>query len=150
MIPKQNNLVSNAIRKSAKGEDCTLNLLGVCNHNPETTVFAHLKSGTHGMGLKGTDLIGAYACSSCHDFIDGRVYKKHFDDDYLYCRKYTGLILTLALLNKKRILSCSEDNMRALFAVTNFKISCEDRYLALCDQIQLFLKWKQLSVKGAK
>ena len=27
-----------AIRKAAKGEDCTLNIAGVCNYNPETGI----------------------------------------------------------------------------------------------------------------
>jgi len=33
---------SNAIRMSAKGEECTFQIVGVCNHNPETTVLCHL------------------------------------------------------------------------------------------------------------
>ena len=28
-----------AIRNAAKGEQCTLNIAGVCNYNPETVVF---------------------------------------------------------------------------------------------------------------
>ena len=42
----------------------------VCNHNPETTVFAHLGGG--GMGTKHSSIHGAYACSDCHDAVDGR------------------------------------------------------------------------------
>lgn len=61
---------STKIRKSARGEACTIRIPGVCNHNPETTVFAHRPGG--GMGLKGHDLFGAYACSACHDAMDGR------------------------------------------------------------------------------
>lgn len=47
-----------AIRKAAKGEQCTLNIAGVCNYNPETVVFCHFPSETHGMGLKSDDLSG--------------------------------------------------------------------------------------------
>ena len=43
---------------------------GICNHNPETTVLAHLNGG--GMGMKQPDLLGAWCCSDCHDVIDGR------------------------------------------------------------------------------
>ena len=32
-----------AIRKAAKGEQCTLNITGVCNYNPETVVLAHYR-----------------------------------------------------------------------------------------------------------
>jgi len=42
----------------------------VCNHNPETTVLAHLSGG--GMGRKTPDTEGAFCCSSCHDVLDGR------------------------------------------------------------------------------
>ena len=62
------------LRKSAKGQDCTLNIVGVCNHNPETTVLAHLPSEYKGMGNKSPDFCGAFCCSSCHDVIDGRVH----------------------------------------------------------------------------
>lgn len=43
---------------------------GVCNHNPETVVLAHLNGG--GMGTKRHDLHGAWCCSACHDALDGR------------------------------------------------------------------------------
>ena len=64
---------SPALRKSAKGETCTLQIVGVCNHNPETTVLAHLPDESKGMGRKSDDWISAYSCSACHDMIDGRV-----------------------------------------------------------------------------
>jgi len=63
---------SNAIRKSARGETCTFQIVGVCNHNPETTVLCHLPDESHGMGLKADDIASAYGCSACHDAIDGR------------------------------------------------------------------------------
>lgn len=53
------------LRQSAKGEQCTLRLVGVCNFNPETTVLAHLGR-KRGMGIKSSDMHGCYACSSCH------------------------------------------------------------------------------------
>lgn len=58
------------IRKSARGKSCTVRIPGHCNFNPETTVLAHLPGG--GMGRKRHDLHGAYACSGCHDVLDGR------------------------------------------------------------------------------
>ena len=61
------------IRNSARGQTCTIRLDG-CNANPETVVFAHAPSLDNGMGLKqAKDFWGAYACSACHDTLDGRV-----------------------------------------------------------------------------
>lgn len=67
---------SKAIRQSAEGEDCTLNIVGVCNYNPKTTVLAHLPDESKGMGRKSDDISACYACSDCHDVIDGRDMKK--------------------------------------------------------------------------
>ncbi|MCJ8293516.1 MAG: DUF1364 domain-containing protein [Colwellia sp.] len=57
------------ITKSARGEDCTL-LLGNCSSN-ETVVLCHIGK-NRGMGIKCGDHFAVYACSSCHDIIDGR------------------------------------------------------------------------------
>lgn len=67
--------VRQAIRDSAKGEDCTVRLVGVCNSNPETTVWSHYPghAGGRGMGVKSLCLAGCYACSACHDAVDLRV-----------------------------------------------------------------------------
>ncbi|MWV17544.1 DUF1364 family protein [Pseudomonas sp. L-22-4S-12] len=66
------SIVSNAVRDSARDENCTLNIAGVCNYQPETTVFAHLPDESKGMGTKSDDLSGCYACHACHDAIDSR------------------------------------------------------------------------------
>ena len=58
------------LRKLAKGKPCMVRIPSVCNHNPETTVLAHLGGG--GMGMKHPDLLGAWCCSDCHDVVDGR------------------------------------------------------------------------------
>lgn len=69
------------ITESARGEYCTVRLPGICNGNPDTTVFAHLNGG--GMGkktvlydsnMKPIDL-GCYACSDCHAWLDGEYTK---------------------------------------------------------------------------
>ena len=67
-----------ALRKSAKGEVCTLQLPGVCLHlhgqdpQRETTVLAHLRDHT-GLALKPSDSQAIYACHACHDVLDGRM-----------------------------------------------------------------------------
>lgn len=47
---------------------------GVCNFNPETTVWAHANGlgAGKGMGMKTPDILGTYACSACHDAYDRR------------------------------------------------------------------------------
>lgn len=59
------------LTKSARGEECTLQIHPYCNYDPETTSPCHLPSGS-GMGQKSPDWFIAYGCSSCHDVIDGR------------------------------------------------------------------------------
>jgi hypothetical protein len=62
------------IRKAARGQDCTIQIPGVCNFDPATTVLCHdnrLAAGK-GMGLKAPDTAAAFGCSSCHDCLDGR------------------------------------------------------------------------------
>lgn len=58
------------LRESARGQLCFVRVPGVCNFNPETVVLAHLNGG--GMGIKKSDLQGAFCCSSCHDEVDRR------------------------------------------------------------------------------
>lgn len=61
------------LTESARGQECHVRIPGVCNGNPETTVLAHLKPTGHGtMGGKPPDICGVFACSDCHDVIDGR------------------------------------------------------------------------------
>ncbi|MEI8609966.1 DUF1364 family protein [Enterovibrio sp. Hal110] len=72
------NLKTPAIRskkltQAARGQDCTLQIQGICCFNSETVVFAHFPSATHGMSYKSDDFWGADACVNCHDVIDGRV-----------------------------------------------------------------------------
>lgn len=67
------------ITESARNENCTVRIPGYCNRNNETTIFAHL-SGIrfkHGVGHKVSDYHGAYACSECHNAIDGRIRTNH-------------------------------------------------------------------------
>lgn len=62
------------IRRSARGEVCTMLIPGICNGDPATTVLCHsnrLADGK-GMGLKAPDTEACYACSACHDVLDGR------------------------------------------------------------------------------
>jgi hypothetical protein len=62
------------IRKSARGQECTLQILGVCNGDSSTVVLCHSNSlaDGKGMGLKASDEKACFGCSACHDVLDGR------------------------------------------------------------------------------
>lgn len=62
------------IRRAARNQECQLQILGVCNGDPATTVLCHsnqLAAGK-GMGLKAPDTEACFGCSACHDVLDGR------------------------------------------------------------------------------
>lgn len=59
------------MRELARGEDCTLRFPGgACD--PQTTVLAHPNTlaENKGMGYKGNDSAGVFACARCHKIID--------------------------------------------------------------------------------
>jgi hypothetical protein len=89
------------ITKSAKGEDCLVRIPGVCNHNPETTIFAHIGGG--GMGIKSGDSEGAYCCSRCHDVLDGRV-KSDYTRDEIELWHHQGAMRTRYMLTAKGLM----------------------------------------------
>lgn len=51
----------------AKGNDCTLQLEGICNRDPQTTVHCHIRLfGIAGVAQKPHDFLGFHGCSECH------------------------------------------------------------------------------------
>lgn len=81
-IQKAGRVVSKKITDSARDEACTLQIAGICNGNPETTVFCHLPDqDTHGIGIKADSLCGCFGCSACHDVVDGRRYWQEYSDN---------------------------------------------------------------------
>lgn len=73
MFDKNPPLVSEKLRKSAKGQQCQVRLPGICNFNTETTVLAHLNGG--GIGQKKDDIQAAFACFDCHNEADRRTHR---------------------------------------------------------------------------
>ncbi|MBH8578773.1 nuclease domain-containing protein [Bisbaumannia pacifica] len=69
---KRQRIESQHIRQAARGESCTVEILGTCNRDPATVVLAHLPDESHGMARKSDDISAAFCCSSCHDVLDGR------------------------------------------------------------------------------
>lgn len=71
-MQKCQRIQSPAIRRAAQGELCTVQIAGLCRHDPATTVLAHLPDESGGMGRKSDDISAVFACDICHDCIDGR------------------------------------------------------------------------------
>jgi len=93
------------LRKAAKGRPCMVRIPGICNHNPETVVLAHIrKGGVAGVGMKPPDLCGVWACSDCHDAIDGRKSITYGVDGFaLNAAILDALCRTLAVIEKEGI-----------------------------------------------
>ncbi|MBO2578150.1 DUF1364 family protein [Shewanella algae] len=79
---------SKKITDSANGQDCTLRLPGICNHDPQTVVFAHIGR-RRGIGIKCADYFGVYACDACHSEIDRRT--RIMDTEHLEAEKLRAL-----------------------------------------------------------
>lgn len=65
---------SNKLRKSARGQECTVNGPN-CEHHWETVVLAHLQFDGGIMGSKENDLSACYACAECHRMIDQHLFR---------------------------------------------------------------------------
>ena len=92
------------LRKEARGRGCMVRIPEVCNYNSETTVLAHYRlAGVSGIGMKSPDILGAWACSACHDAIDRRAHTD-LDRDYVRLLHLEGMARTLAQLNREGLL----------------------------------------------
>jgi hypothetical protein len=92
------------LRKEARGRGCMVRIPEVCNHNSETVVLCHYRLvGVSGMGMKSPDILGAWACSACHDAIDRRAHTD-LDRDYVRLLHLEGMARTLAQLNREGLL----------------------------------------------
>ena len=65
---------SQAIRDSAKGEECMVRIAGVCRGGTEHTIWSHAPLGAagKGKGIKALDLAGAMCCTACDAVVDGQ------------------------------------------------------------------------------
>ena len=92
------------LRKEARGRGCMVRIPEVCNHNSETVVLCHYRlAGVSGIGMKSPDVIGAWACSACHDTIDRRAHTD-LDRDYVRLLHLEGMARTLAQLNREGLI----------------------------------------------
>lgn len=93
------------LRNSARGQDCTVRIPGVCNFDPATTVLAHINGG--GMGMKNENYLGSFTCSACHDMIDGRA-KSSFSKEQVKLWHWEGVERTWAIWIKMGLITINE------------------------------------------
>ncbi|GGE75833.1 hypothetical protein GCM10011533_30230 [Streptosporangium jomthongense] len=82
MLKKAIPIKSKHVRDAARGQSCTLQIVGACNGQWETTVLAHLPDESHGIARKADDLSACFACDACHSVIDGRAKWPGLERDY--------------------------------------------------------------------
>jgi hypothetical protein len=99
-------VISEQLRKSARGQNCTLRLDG-CFRGNETVVLCHVPGiGMRGWGMKSPDLFACFGCQSCHDILDGRKLGDCSFQDVLRAMCETQMIwvdlglITIAEVNK--------------------------------------------------
>lgn len=95
MLTKQKRFKSPKIMNFARGRDCQIRIPNVCNHNPETSVMAHIGGG--GMGTKNSDLFVAISCSECHKTVDSS--KNHISHHYEGMQRTQQMLLDAGLVN---------------------------------------------------
>lgn len=71
-LPKSEAKRNAHLLAMAKGKPCMMQLPGICNNNPETTVAAHSNSQEHGKAgaRKADDCYSVWACYACHSWLD--------------------------------------------------------------------------------
>lgn len=70
---REPRVISEAMTKAAKGQECTLRIRGACNDDPSTVVACHVRiPGICGVSMKPDDLFIIDGCSGCHLVLDNR------------------------------------------------------------------------------
>lgn len=101
-------IVSSKLRASAKGQNCTIQIPGICNHDPETTVLAHAPSEVKGAATKSHDFHACFACYACHKALDNHDLEK-WEEYFFWLR---GLQRTQSIWHSMGILVVPEDKAR--------------------------------------
>lgn len=82
---KRSSIKSNKLRLSANGQECTMQVAGVCNYRTDTTVLAHINVDGGKMGSKTDDISACFCCSDCHAWLDQ--HKGSELDELFYTRR---------------------------------------------------------------
>lgn len=85
MFFKSPAIRSNALRQSAKGEGCALQIVGFCQNDTATVVLAHLDTEGKGMAYKSDDVAACFACGACHAALDQHLIPE--EDREFYMRR---------------------------------------------------------------
>jgi hypothetical protein len=104
---KEEPIRSKKYLRGAEGSPCTFMAPGICNHDPRTTVFAHLNGAAFGKGamFKAHDIAGLDACSDCHAYIDvGHGTKPQMSDAEFWWHLLRGQVLTLVNRARRQII----------------------------------------------
>ena len=95
-----------AITKSARGEDCQVRIIGICTHDPGTTIWSHARhmAAGRGKGIKALDIAGSYACTACDAAYDQMQGVKHMTREAVDLDWFMGHMRSLVILNKKGLI----------------------------------------------
>jgi predicted amidohydrolase YtcJ len=102
--PRIENRADHKIRDSARGEACTVRIVGACTHDPAYTIWSHapLQAAGKGRGWKSIDLAGAYCCTACDAVIDGqRAMPPGATRDSVMLDWFMGHMRSLVILKQK-------------------------------------------------
>ena len=96
--------------------ECQVRLRHLQFQSRDTTVLAHYRlAGTCGVGMKPPDLLGAWACSKCHDYIDGRFGETGDSYDYRRLMHAEGCLRTInELLRRGKIEGLERKKKKAI------------------------------------
>lgn len=94
------------LTNAARGQECTLQIPGVCRGGTETTVACHSPLLEDRQGSKAPDFAIAFGCLACHAVLDRRA---KFEHDYLVTDEqrfyfHRGMTRTLANLFERGII----------------------------------------------
>lgn len=106
MMLKDAPIRSQKYLRGANGSPCTF-MGPTCNHDPATTVFAHLNGAAFGkgMGIKAHDIAGLDACSACHAYIDvGHGTKPVMTEAEFWWHLLRGVVLTTVNRARRQII----------------------------------------------
>lgn len=95
------------ITEAARGEACQIRIPGICNHNPETSVWCHANGSAagKGIGMKSPDILGAIGCSDCHNLYDRRTQQNVFSREQIELYFWQGHARSVCVLIAKGAIS---------------------------------------------
>ena len=83
------------LNQLAEGRECQVRIPMICNFDHNTTVLAHYSlNGISGRGIKSPDFLGAWCCSACHDYVDGRKQSANFNKTEIRLMHAEGVMRT--------------------------------------------------------